>query len=90
MADTVYLSHVAEATVRNLPEPRKEVVLDSLERLEQDPLGHSQPLPARYGSYDLRIARFPDHLQVVLRYVPEEQAVLVTSVNPDSPFELAA
>ncbi len=90
MANTLYLSHVAEAAVRNLPEPRKEVVLDSLERLEQDPLGNSQPLPARYGDDDLRIARFPNDLQVVLRYVPEEQAVLVTSVDPDSRFELAA
>lgn len=89
MANTLYLSHVAEATVRDLPAPRKDLVLDTLEKLEQDPIHNSQPLPERYSSYDLRIAQLPD-FQVVLRYVPEQQAVLVTSIDLDSRFDLAA
>ncbi len=101
MANTLYLSHLAEAKVRDLSSPQHSQVMSTLEALEQDPLGNSEnmvealeqdPLGNSENmaeALDLRVARIGD-LRVILRYVPARQAVLVTDISPAGVFEPAA
>lgn len=86
MANTLYLSHLAEAKVRDLSSPHHEQVMRTLEALELDPLGNSKDLSKEA---DLRIARTSD-FRVILRYVPAEHAVLVTDIASAESFEAAA
>ena len=86
MANTLNLSHLAEAKVRNMATPEYARVMSTLEALEQDPLGNSKDITE---AQDLRIARTGD-LRIILRYAPAEHAVLVTDISPASIFEPAA
>ncbi len=77
MANTLYLSHLAEAKIRNMASPEYAQVMSTLEALEQDPLGNTKDITE---AQDLRIAR-PGDLRIILRYVPAEHGVLVTNIT---------
>jgi len=83
MANTLYLSHLAEAKAQDLSSEQYDQVLEKLHSLEQDPLAHSSVFSE---ANDLRIARI-GRFDVILRYVPAENAVLVTDIA--IPYDLA-
>ncbi len=86
MANTLYLSQLAEARMHSLPSAEYDQVFQSLNHLQDDPLANSRVLS---GPSDLRIARTGDY-QVVLRYVPDKQAILVTDIRTADLYETLA
>ncbi|ADV84641.1 type II toxin-antitoxin system RelE family toxin [Terriglobus saanensis] len=82
MANTLYIAPSLVESVEKLSPSQKEVVLATLQSLSEDVDGNSSPLS--FSSTDQFRVSHAGNVRIILQYLPEQERILVTSIDPDA------